>query len=184
MADMLMRDARVWGPRQAQMKRCLARITRGQAQEALTLASRIDASSKGIAGGDVWNEFLRLGLMLATLGKGRARTRRACPRQDCHPPLRAGPPAKVPRHTPAYAGHHRAPGRLFLRQTLARHSSATTTRLNSPVHLSLIIPIAAGRADLDLSRNDQLLFNCFFHFPHPGLSHRSVTFRESSSRVF
>ncbi|HNJ76997.1 MAG TPA: DNA polymerase III subunit delta [Azospira sp.] len=73
-ADMLMRDARVWGPRQAQMKRCLARITRGQAQEALTLAGRIDRVVKGIAGGDVWNEFLRLGLVLATPGKGQTRS--------------------------------------------------------------------------------------------------------------
>jgi DNA polymerase-3 subunit delta len=64
-ADMLMRDARVWGPRQVQMKRCLGRITGPQAREALAMAGRIDRIVKGIAGGDVWNEFLRLALLLA-----------------------------------------------------------------------------------------------------------------------
>ncbi len=72
-ADLLMRDARVWGPRQAQMKRCLGRIGSAQAREALALAGRIDRIVKGIAGGDVWNEFLRLGLALAAPGKIRTR---------------------------------------------------------------------------------------------------------------
>lgn len=65
-ADMLMRDARVWGPRQTQMKRCLNRITAAQAREALAMAGRIDRIVKGLAGGDVWNEFLRLSLTLAS----------------------------------------------------------------------------------------------------------------------
>jgi len=72
-ADLLMRDARVWGPRQTQMKRCLGRIGSAQAREALALAGRIDRIVKGIAGGDVWNEFLRLGLALAAPGKIRTR---------------------------------------------------------------------------------------------------------------
>jgi DNA polymerase-3 subunit delta len=63
-ADLLLRDARVWGPRQAPMKRCLNRISTAQAQGALAQAGKIDRIIKGIAGGDAWNEFLRLGLSL------------------------------------------------------------------------------------------------------------------------
>ena len=63
-ADLLLRDARVWGPRQAPMKRCLNRISTTQAQGALAQAGKIDRIIKGIAGGDAWNEFLRLGLSL------------------------------------------------------------------------------------------------------------------------
>ena len=68
-ADMLMRDARVWGPRQAQMKRCLGRVTTTQTRNALAQAGKIDRIVKGIATGDVWNEFLRLGLALAAPGR-------------------------------------------------------------------------------------------------------------------
>lgn len=63
-ADILMRDARVWGPRQNLMKRCLGRIASPQAREALAQAGRIDRMIKGLIVGDVWNEFLRLGLLL------------------------------------------------------------------------------------------------------------------------
>lgn len=70
-ADMVMRDARVWGPRQALMKRCLNRIGSAQACAALAHAGRIDRIVKGIAGGDAWNEFLRLGLALAAPAPSR-----------------------------------------------------------------------------------------------------------------
>ena len=63
-ADSLMREARVWGPRQALMKRCLSRISTAQACAGLALAGQIDRMIKGLAPGDVWNEFLRLGLLL------------------------------------------------------------------------------------------------------------------------
>jgi DNA polymerase-3 subunit delta len=63
-AEVLMRDARVWGPRQNLMKRCLGRIASSQAREALAQAGRIDRMIKGLIVGDVWNEFLRLGLLL------------------------------------------------------------------------------------------------------------------------
>lgn len=76
-ADMLMRDARVFGPRQALMKRCLARVSTSAAREALTLAGRIDRQIKGLAGGDPWNECLRLGLLLATPPQSDAVARRS-----------------------------------------------------------------------------------------------------------
>lgn len=64
--DMLMRDARVFGPRQGLMRRCLSRVSGERAREALALAGRIDRQIKGLANGDPWNECLRLGLLLAT----------------------------------------------------------------------------------------------------------------------
>lgn len=63
--DMLLKDARVWGPRQSLFKRALQRIDGAGAKAALTHAARIDRMIKGIGAGDVWVEFLRLGLSLA-----------------------------------------------------------------------------------------------------------------------
>ena len=64
--DLLLKDARVWGPRQSLFKRALQRISSKQANLALRHAARIDAMIKGAAGaGDVWNEFLRLGLSVS-----------------------------------------------------------------------------------------------------------------------
>jgi DNA polymerase-3 subunit delta len=63
--DMLLKDARVWGARQVLMKSALRRIDYAKAQAALAHAARIDGLIKGIGNGDVWNEFLRLGLNLA-----------------------------------------------------------------------------------------------------------------------
>ena len=65
--DVLLKDARVWGARQSLFKRALQRIDRRQALASLAHASRIDRMIKGAAGGgDVWTEFLRLGLWLET----------------------------------------------------------------------------------------------------------------------
>ncbi len=61
--DVLLKDARVWGARQANFKRALERIDASRASAALAHAARIDRMIKGAAGsGDVWDEFLRLGL--------------------------------------------------------------------------------------------------------------------------
>ncbi len=61
--DVLLKEARVWGARQALFKRALQRLDAGKANAALAHASRIDRMIKGAAGsGDAWNEFLRLGL--------------------------------------------------------------------------------------------------------------------------
>ena len=65
--DMLLKDARVWGARQSLFKRALQRIDSAQANASLAHAARIDRMIKGASGGgDVWNEFLRLGLKLNT----------------------------------------------------------------------------------------------------------------------
>lgn len=64
--DGLLRDARVFGPRQAPMKRALRRFDRSRSLAALAQAARIDRMIKGAASGNVWDEFLRLGLGLAS----------------------------------------------------------------------------------------------------------------------
>ena len=63
--DALLKEARVWGARQSLFKRALPRIKESTANAALEDAARIDRMIKGIGGGDVWTEFLRLGLGLA-----------------------------------------------------------------------------------------------------------------------
>ncbi|MBI4742842.1 MAG: DNA polymerase III subunit delta [Betaproteobacteria bacterium] len=68
--DGLLKDAKVWGPRQTLMKRALQRVDRAKAEAALAHAARIDGLVKGIGSGDVWNEFLRLGLSIAVAGRG------------------------------------------------------------------------------------------------------------------
>ncbi|MBK7355325.1 DNA polymerase III subunit delta [Propionivibrio sp.] len=63
--DGLLKDARVWGARQSPFKRALQRIDVNQASAALAQAAGIDRMIKGAAGaGDVWDEFLRLGLSI------------------------------------------------------------------------------------------------------------------------
>ena len=65
--DSLLKDARVWGARQSLFKRALQRIDSTQANASLAHAARIDRMIKGASGGgDVWSEFLRLGLKLNT----------------------------------------------------------------------------------------------------------------------
>lgn len=68
-ADGLMREARVWGPRQVLVKRALGRLSLKTLETALTKAAAIDRLIKGIGRGDVWEEFLRLGLKLSVSGK-------------------------------------------------------------------------------------------------------------------
>jgi len=63
--DGLLKDARVWGARQSPFKRALQRIDANQASATLAQAAGIDRMIKGAAGaGDVWDEFLRLGLSI------------------------------------------------------------------------------------------------------------------------
>ncbi|MDR3299254.1 MAG: DNA polymerase III subunit delta [Candidatus Accumulibacter sp.] len=63
--EQLMKDARVWGARQVPFRKAVQRIGAEQARTALQLAARIDRMIKGIGAGDVWDEFLRLGLALS-----------------------------------------------------------------------------------------------------------------------
>ena len=63
--DALLKEARVWGARQAPFRRALQRVGRDRAAAALSHAARVDRMIKGVGGGDVRDEFLRLGLSLA-----------------------------------------------------------------------------------------------------------------------
>ncbi|MCL2829634.1 MAG: DNA polymerase III subunit delta [Betaproteobacteria bacterium] len=63
--ESLMREARVWGARQATMKQALHRIKTQTARAALIRAAQIDRIAKGLLPGDFWNEVLRLGLSLS-----------------------------------------------------------------------------------------------------------------------
>ncbi len=63
--DMAMREAKIWGPRQAAIRKALPRFSSATLAGALRHAARIDLLAKGIGRGDVWDEFLRLGLSLA-----------------------------------------------------------------------------------------------------------------------
>ncbi len=63
--DALLKEARVWGVRQSLFKKALQRISVSQASAALLHAGRVDRQIKGIGSGDVWDEFLRLGMSIA-----------------------------------------------------------------------------------------------------------------------
>jgi DNA polymerase-3 subunit delta len=63
----LCRENRVWGePRQTLMGRAARRMTRPALLDALSHVARIERVAKGVARGDVWDEFLQLGLRFAT----------------------------------------------------------------------------------------------------------------------
>jgi len=51
--------------RQGLIRRALQRVDEERAQGALAQAARIDRMIKGIAAGDVWDEFRRLALCIA-----------------------------------------------------------------------------------------------------------------------
>ncbi len=63
--DSLLKDARVWGARQPLFRKALQRVSAQQANAALALAARIDRQIKGIGAGDVWDDFLHLGMLLS-----------------------------------------------------------------------------------------------------------------------
>jgi DNA polymerase-3 subunit delta len=60
--EQLLRENRVWGPRQAPVRAALKRHARAALERALAHAAKIDRVIKGVALGDAWDEFLRLGL--------------------------------------------------------------------------------------------------------------------------
>ena len=62
--DQLLKDAKVWGPRAIAVKKSLQRLNTAALEAALQHAGRIDKLVKGIGQGNVWEEFLRLGLRL------------------------------------------------------------------------------------------------------------------------
>lgn len=62
----LFKAERIFEPRRQQaIGRALGRLTQGSLRAALMHAARIDRMIKGIASGDVWDEFLQLALRLA-----------------------------------------------------------------------------------------------------------------------
>lgn len=60
-----MRNARVWGKRQAAMERALRRVQPAMLPGLLTRLARLDALAKGIGRGDVWDALRELALALA-----------------------------------------------------------------------------------------------------------------------
>jgi DNA polymerase-3 subunit delta len=58
--DELMRENRVWGPRQRPMKAAATRVAPGAVQRALAHAAGIDRAIKGVGPGQPWDEFLKL----------------------------------------------------------------------------------------------------------------------------
>ncbi|MFN4342676.1 MAG: DNA polymerase III subunit delta [Azonexus sp.] len=64
--DQLLKDAKMWGPRAIAAKKALQRLNRATLEAALQHAGQIDKLAKGIGRGNVWEEFLRLGLRLST----------------------------------------------------------------------------------------------------------------------
>ncbi len=61
----LLRDARVWGPRQAMIERAIKRVSVQTLSDALLKAAQCDRMIKGVARGDVWDELMTLGLRIA-----------------------------------------------------------------------------------------------------------------------
>jgi len=62
--DMLLKDAKVWGPRANPVKKAVQRLSGETLEAALQHADKIDRLAKGIGQGNIWEEFLRLGLRL------------------------------------------------------------------------------------------------------------------------
>ena len=63
--DMLLKEAKVWGPRANPVKKALQRLSTASLEAALQHAGKIDRLAKGIGQGNIWEEFLRLGLSLS-----------------------------------------------------------------------------------------------------------------------
>ena len=70
-----MQQAKIWGDRQAQVKRMLARISLRQLQAAMLKMAEIDKICKGIAPGKPWLELSRLCIGLARSGMRRQAAR-------------------------------------------------------------------------------------------------------------
>ena len=62
--ELLLKEAKVWGPRATPVKKALQRLSTAQLESALQHAGKIDRLIKGIGQGNLWEEFLRLGMRL------------------------------------------------------------------------------------------------------------------------
>jgi DNA polymerase-3 subunit delta len=63
-ADDALAAARIFGARQSPYKRALQRLSAAATRTALMQAARLDRMIKGVARGDVWDEFLQIALRL------------------------------------------------------------------------------------------------------------------------
>jgi DNA polymerase-3 subunit delta len=63
-ADDALAAARIFGARQSPYKRALQRLSSAATRTALMQAARLDRMIKGVARGDVWDEFLQIALRL------------------------------------------------------------------------------------------------------------------------
>lgn len=63
--DTALSNQRVFGPRQGIYRKAVERVSATGARNALLHAARIDRMIKGLAQGDLWDEFLQLALRLA-----------------------------------------------------------------------------------------------------------------------
>lgn len=61
----LLRDARVWGPRQGLIERGVKRLSQSALESALSHAAECDRIIKGVRRGDLWDELLSLGMRIA-----------------------------------------------------------------------------------------------------------------------
>jgi DNA polymerase III subunit delta len=64
-ASVAVRNARVWGKRQAAMERAARRVAPSAIPGLLTALARLDALAKGIGQGQIWDELRALALILA-----------------------------------------------------------------------------------------------------------------------
>ncbi len=71
--ELLLKEAKVWGPRQMAVKKALQRLNTSALEAALQHAGRIDRLVKGIGQGNLWEEFLRLGLGLCPQARPKSR---------------------------------------------------------------------------------------------------------------
>jgi len=69
-----MQQAKIWGDRQAQVKRMLARVSLRQMQAAMLKMAEIDKLAKGLGQGKPWLEISRLCIGLARAGTRRRAT--------------------------------------------------------------------------------------------------------------
>jgi len=63
--ELLLRENRVWGPRQSLMRSAARRYARAALETALARAARVDRAIKGVARGEPWDALVALGLELA-----------------------------------------------------------------------------------------------------------------------
>ena len=63
--ETLLKEAKVWGPRLNPVKKALQRLSTATLEAALQHAGKIDRLAKGVGQGDIWVEFLRLGVSLS-----------------------------------------------------------------------------------------------------------------------